>query len=134
MYKVLKCATVAWLLVLLVLNLPYFLKFSGIYIINIGKTWEKLQLAARVIVAIENPQDIIVQSARPYGQRAVLKFAQYTGAHAIAGRHTPGTFTNQLQTSFSEPRLLILTDPRTDHQVSHFEQIDSVLLYWFSYR
>ncbi|KAD6794737.1 hypothetical protein R6Q59_021354 [Mikania micrantha] len=89
---------------------------DGIYIINIGKTWEKLQLAARVIVAIENPQDIIVQSARPYGQRAVLKFAQYTGAHAIAGRHTPGTFTNQLQTSFSEPRLLILTDPRTDHQ------------------
>ncbi|KAI0523176.1 hypothetical protein KFK09_005568 [Dendrobium nobile] len=89
---------------------------DGIYIINIGKTWEKMQLAARVIVAIENPQDIIVQSARPYGQRAVLKFAQYTGAHPIAGRHTPGTFTNQLQTSFSEPRLLILADPRTDHQ------------------
>ncbi|XP_030468647.1 40S ribosomal protein SA-like [Syzygium oleosum] len=89
---------------------------DGIYIINLGKTWEKLQLAARVIVAIENPQDIIVQSARPYGQRAVLKFAQYTNTHAIAGRHTPGTFTNQLQTSFSEPRLLILTDPRTDHQ------------------
>ncbi|AQL09209.1 40S ribosomal protein Sa-1 [Zea mays] len=62
---------------------------DGIYIINLGKTWDKLQLAARVIVAIENPQDIIVQSARPYGQRAVLKFAQYTGAHAIAGRHTP---------------------------------------------
>ncbi|KAJ8554030.1 hypothetical protein K7X08_024708 [Anisodus acutangulus] len=89
---------------------------DGIYIINLGKTWEKLQMAARVIVSIENPQDIIVQSARPYGQRAVLKFAQYTGAHAIAGRHTPGTFTNQLQTSYSEPRLLILTDPRTDHQ------------------
>ncbi|GAU38082.1 hypothetical protein TSUD_318760, partial [Trifolium subterraneum] len=89
---------------------------DGIYIINLGKTWEKLQLAARVIVAIENSKDIIVQSARPYGQRAVLKFAQHTGANAIAGRHTPGTFTNQLQTSFSEPRLLILTDPRTDHQ------------------
>ncbi|KAL5073127.1 hypothetical protein RYX36_012111 [Vicia faba] len=81
-----------------------------------GKTWEKLQLAARVIIPIENPQDIIVQSTRPYGQRAVLKFAQYTGAHAIAGRHIPRILTNQLQTSFSEPRLLILTDPRTDHQ------------------
>lgn len=99
--------------------------FAGIYIINLGKTWEKLQLAARVIVAIENPQDIIVQSARPYGQRAVLKFAQYTNTHAIAGRHTPGTFTNQLQTSFSEPRLLILTDPRTDHQVI------CLLMIWF---
>ncbi|PKA62143.1 40S ribosomal protein SA [Apostasia shenzhenica] len=94
----------------------YKRRSDGIYIINLAKTWEKLQLAARVIVAIENPQDIIVQSARPYGQTAVLKFAQYTGAHPIAGRHTPGTFTNQLQTSFSEPRLLILTDPRTDHQ------------------
>ncbi|QHO30992.1 40S ribosomal protein [Arachis hypogaea] len=87
-----------------------------IYIINLGKTWEKLQLVARIIVAIENPQDIIVQSARPYGQRIVLKFAQYTGANAIAGRHTPGTFTNQKQTSYNESRLLILTDPRTDHQ------------------
>ncbi|XVE98372.1 hypothetical protein REPUB_Repub03eG0100800 [Reevesia pubescens] len=67
----------------------------GIYIINLDKTWEKLQLAARVIVAIENPQDIIVQSARPYGQRAVLKFAQHTSAHAIAGRHTPA-FTFQV--------------------------------------
>ncbi|KAL3634989.1 hypothetical protein CASFOL_022043 [Castilleja foliolosa] len=78
---------------------------DGIYIINVGKTWEKLEMAARVIVGIENPRDIIVQSASPYGQRAVLKFARYTGCHAIAGRHTPGTFTNQLQTSsFSEPR------------------------------
>ncbi|KAI3859508.1 hypothetical protein MKW98_027105 [Papaver atlanticum] len=36
---------------------------DGIYIINLGKTWEKLFVAAKVIVAIENPQDIIVQSA-----------------------------------------------------------------------
>ncbi|GAB2222195.1 hypothetical protein Drorol1_Dr00013399 [Drosera rotundifolia] len=50
------------------------------------------------------------------GQRAILKFAPDTGAQALAGRHTSGTFTNQLQTSFSEPRLLILTDPRSDHQ------------------
>jgi len=89
---------------------------DGIYIINLSKTWDKLMMAARVIVAVENPQDIVVQSARPYGQRSVLKFAQYTGAKAIAGRHTPGTFTNQVQDAFEEPRLLILTDPRTDHQ------------------
>ena len=66
---------------------------DGIYVINLGKTWDKLQLAARVIVAIENPQDVVVQSARPYAQRAVLKFAQYTGAKALAGRYTPGVPT-----------------------------------------
>ncbi|KAI3841468.1 hypothetical protein MKX03_021117 [Papaver bracteatum] len=73
-------------------------------------------MAARFIISIENPQDIIVQFARPYGQRAVLKFAHYIGTQPLTGRHTPGTFTNQMQKSFTEPRLLILTDPRTDHQ------------------
>jgi small subunit ribosomal protein SAe len=89
---------------------------DGIHIINIGQTWEKLMLAARVIVAIENPADVIAISARPYGQRAVLKFAQYTGAQALASRFTPGTFTNQITKQFREPRLLLITDPRTDAQ------------------
>lgn len=89
---------------------------DGVYIINLQKTWEKLTLAARIIATIDNPSDVCVISARPYGQRAVLKFAKYTGAQAIAGRYTPGTFTNQIQEKFMEPRLLILTDPRTDNQ------------------
>jgi small subunit ribosomal protein SAe len=89
---------------------------DGVHILNIGKTWEKLMLAARVIVAIENPEDVIALSARPYGMRAVLKFAHYTGSRSIAGRFTPGTFTNQITKQFREPRLLIVTDPRTDAQ------------------
>jgi small subunit ribosomal protein SAe len=89
---------------------------DGVHILNIGKTWEKLILAARVIVAIENPGDVIAISARPYGMRAVLKFAHYTGSQSIAGRFTPGTFTNQITKQFREPRLLIVTDPRTDSQ------------------
>merc|ERR1719199_1922784 len=89
---------------------------DGIHIIHIGKAWEKLMVAARVIVAIENPQDIVVASQRPYGSRAVLKFSQYTGAQAIAGRWTPGQLTNQITQKFLEPRLLIVTDPRTDQQ------------------
>jgi small subunit ribosomal protein SAe len=91
-------------------------KSDGVYLLNLGKTWEKLMLAARIIVAIENPEDVVAISARPYGQRAVLKFAQYTGANYVAGRYTPGTFTNQIQKKFLEPRLLVVTDPRTDHQ------------------
>lgn len=89
---------------------------DGVYVIDLSKTWEKLMLAARIIVAIENPADVCVIAARPYGQRAVLKYAQYTGAQYIAGRFTPGAFTNQIQKKFMEPRLLVLTDPRTDHQ------------------
>jgi len=91
-------------------------KSDGVYIVNLKKTWEKVQLAARAIAAIENPADVCVISARPYGQRAILKFASYTGATPVAGRFTPGTFTNQIQAAFREPRLLVVTDPRTDHQ------------------
>jgi len=94
----------------------YKCKPDGTGIINLRKTWEKLLLAARAIAAIENPADVCVISARPYGQRAVLKFAHYVGATPIAGRFTPGTFTNQIQAAFREPRLLVVTDPRTDHQ------------------
>lgn len=89
---------------------------DGLHIINLSKTWEKLIVAARIITAIENPQDVVVISARPYGQRAVLKFSQYTGAQCIAGRFTPGTFTNQITKQFKEPRLLVITDPRIDSQ------------------
>jgi len=89
---------------------------DGIHIIHLGKTWEKLMVAARIIVAIENPADIIVASQRPYGSRAVLKFSQYTGANAMAGRWMPGTLTNQITQKYLEPRLLIVTDPRTDSQ------------------
>jgi len=75
-----------------------------------------LVLAARVIVAIENPTDVVVISGRPYGQRACFKYAHYTGANFISGRFCPGTFTNQVNHRFVEPRLLIVTDPRTDYQ------------------
>jgi small subunit ribosomal protein SAe len=71
-------------------------RVDGIQIINVEKTLEKIQLAARVIVTIENPSDVICVSSRPYAQRAVLKYAQYTGAQHMAGRYTPGTFTNQI--------------------------------------
>ncbi|KAF7427874.1 structural constituent of ribosome [Pleurotus ostreatus] len=89
---------------------------DGIHILNIGKTWEKLVFAARIIATVENPNDVCVISARPYGHRAVLKYAANTGAQAIAGRFTPGSFTNYITRSFKEPRLIIVTDPRVDHQ------------------
>lgn len=95
---------------------------DGVHLIDLNKTWEKILLAARVIVAIENSSEVCAIScssssgdAKPLGQRAVLKFAKYTGATPIAGRYTPGTFTNQIG-AFREPRLLVVCDPGADHQ------------------
>ena len=38
-------------------------------IINIRKFWEKLVLAARAIVAVENPADVCAISCQPQGKR-----------------------------------------------------------------
>ena len=89
---------------------------DGVNIFDLNKTWQKLMLAARVIAGIENPSDVCCISAKSWGQRACLKFAQYTGSKAIAGRFTPGTFTNQITSKYMEPRLLVVTDPKMDHQ------------------
>jgi small subunit ribosomal protein SAe len=46
---------------------PYLWKTrpDGINVINIGKTWEKIVLAARIIVAIDNPADSMFNSKTP---------------------------------------------------------------------
>jgi small subunit ribosomal protein SAe len=92
---------------------------DGLYLLDLEKFWKKLMLAAKILVAIEHPEDICVIASRQFGQRSVLKFAHYIGATYIAGRFTPGTFTNQLTKKFMEPRILVVADPRADSQAIH---------------
>jgi len=89
---------------------------DGTNVIDMHMLWEKLILAARVIAAVQNPKDVCVCSTRLYGQRAIYKFSEVVGTVFTAGRFIPGTFTNQIQKKFMQPRVLIVTDPRTDHQ------------------
>lgn len=89
---------------------------DGVNIINIGKTWEKIVFAARIIAAISSIDEVVAVSSRTYGQRAVSKFCRHTGASPIIGRFIPGTFTNHITRTFKEPRLIIITDPRSDSQ------------------
>lgn len=98
--------------------LPYTYKRrdDGVHLINVSKTWEKLVLAARIIAAVENPHDVCVISAGESAQRAVLKYGANTGAQAIAGRFTPGNFTNYITRQFKEPRLIVVADTKADKQ------------------
>ncbi|VFV23103.1 40s ribosomal protein sa-like [Lynx pardinus] len=45
-----------------------------------------------------------------------MKFAVAIGTTPIVGCLIPGTFTNQIQAAFQEPRLLVVTDPEADYQ------------------
>jgi len=89
---------------------------GGACIINIRKLWQKIVLAARIIAAVENPEDVCVVSTKEMGHRAILKFARFVGCSSTSGRFSPGTFTNHSQHGYKEPRLIIVTDPAIDHQ------------------
>ncbi len=45
----------------------YWICFIGTSIVNVRKFWEKLLLAARAIVAVENPADVCAISCQPQG-------------------------------------------------------------------
>jgi small subunit ribosomal protein SAe len=89
---------------------------TGIHLLHLTKQWEKLMVAARIIAAIDNPSDILVVSNNDYGHRAAIKFATHLGSQYVAQKWIPGMLTNQITKKFIEPRLLIVADPRSDHQ------------------
>jgi small subunit ribosomal protein S2 len=86
-----------------------------IHLFNISKTDERIALASNFLTMYE-PQEILVVSARQYGQRPARRFAQAIGARHIVGRFIPGTLTNPRLRTYIEPRLIFVTDPQADAQ------------------
>ena len=88
---------------------------ATIHLIDVTKTDERLALAANFINQYDG-RDILVVSARQYGQRPARMFAQAIGARHIVGRFIPGTLTNPRLRTFIEPRVIFVTDPQADSQ------------------
>ncbi|KAF7683743.1 40S ribosomal protein S0 [Astathelohania contejeani] len=85
-------------------------------ILDINKMWNKLVLAARAFVSIEDPSAVLVISNKPFARRAVIKFCEMTGATPVTGRFIPGSFTNKEITGIKEPSLIIVSDTCIDKQ------------------
>ena len=96
---------------------PYVHKVreDGLRILNVNLTSEKIVEAANFLKEQE-PQDVLVVSARQYGWKPAKKFADTCGFCCIAGRFTPGRLTNPEMRTFIEPKIIILTDPAADAQ------------------
>lgn len=92
----------------------YTIRKDGIALFDVNKIYEKIQVAARIIASVD-PDSVISVSSREAGQRAVYKFSHFTKTQAVTGRWSPGMLTNQTTKKYVEPRLLIVSDPRTDY-------------------
>lgn len=89
---------------------------DSINIFDLEQTWEKMILAARTCAAIKRTESIVAISAKTFGRKPVLKFAEATSCKPYTGRFIPGSFTNTNIKGSVEPRLVIVSDPVADHQ------------------
>ncbi len=88
---------------------------EGFYLLDVSKIDERLRIAAKFLSTF-NPEKIAVVSVRVYGQKPVQMMCKYVGCKPIVGRIIPGTFTNPRLSTYIEPDVILVTDPRTDRQ------------------
>ncbi len=93
----------------------YKVRNDGLYVLDIKKTNERIRTAAKFLAQYD-PQDIVVVSARQYGQKPVRMFSKILGTLSIPGRFIPGRLTNPKIEDFIEPRVVVVTDPAADAQ------------------
>ena len=97
--------------------IPYIIQANpeGLYLFDLDITLNRIQTAARFIKKFDI-EKVIVYSGRVYATTPIEKFCELTGAKKMLGRFMPGTLTNPSLPYYSEPKLIIVSDPQVDAQ------------------
>ncbi|MFQ5919740.1 MAG: 30S ribosomal protein S2 [Thermoplasmata archaeon] len=93
----------------------YKVRTDGLYVLDIKQTDSRIRDAASFLATFD-PEEILVVAARQYGQKPARVFAETIGSKAFPGRFVPGTLTNPELPQYSEPRVIVVTDPAADQQ------------------
>ncbi len=88
-------------------------KKNNLSILDIDKTDERIKQAAQLLANYE-PEDILLVSRKANGHKAIVHFSDITGAQRIYGRFMPGSLTNPNSNEFTEPEIVLVTDPEED--------------------
>ena len=97
--------------------IPYITQASpeGLYLFDLDITLNRIETAGRFIKKFDIKK-VIVYSGRTYANTPIEKFCELTGARKMLGRFMPGTLTNPLLPYYSEPQLIMVSDPQVDAQ------------------
>ena len=88
---------------------------EGLYMLDIDITLSRIKTAAKFI-SRKDIKRVIVCSGREYASTPIEKFCECTGAIMMLRRFMPGTLTNPSLPFYTEPHLLIISDPQVDSQ------------------
>ena len=97
--------------------LPFITNTSpdGLYILDIDIVMKRIDTAITFVKKFDINR-VIVCSGRQYAKTPVEKFCEVTGAKMMFGRFMPGTLTNPSLPFYTEPHLVIISDPQVDSQ------------------
>jgi len=88
---------------------------EGLYMIDLDITLDRIQTAAKFINRFESKK-VILCSGRKIVTRAIEKFCELTNTSMMTGRFMPGTLTNPSLSYYTEPSLIVISDPQVDQQ------------------
>jgi small subunit ribosomal protein S2 len=88
---------------------------EGLYMLDVDQTLARIKTAAKFIQRLDIKK-VIVCSGREYANTPIEKFCELTGAHIMLGRFMPGTLTNPSLPFYTEPQLILVSDPEIDRQ------------------
>ena len=91
----------------------YKTRSDGLSVLNLQKIDERIRIAANLL-ANYAPEDILVVSRRENGWKPLLAFGKATGVRVYAGRYPPGILTNPKLATYTEAKVMLVTDAWPD--------------------
>ncbi len=98
----------------------------GLYVIDLTKTDERLNVAAKFLSKyVEGGSDkVIVSSVRRYGKEPVKQFCKVLGCRAITERFIPGSLTNPIIDDYiKDASVVVIVDPHADKVILREAQL-----------
>ena len=93
----------------------YRMRNDGLYVLDLRKIDERIRLAGKMLAQYA-PEEILVIASRTYSGNAASVFSSLTGIRVYQGRFIPGILTNSNRADFTEPKLLLICDPKGERQ------------------
>ncbi len=93
----------------------FHIKKNQLAVLDLNQTDERIRDAAKFLARYE-PEDILVVGRKKDARVPLNQFVDFLGSDKIAGRFMPGTLTNPNSENFTEPEVVLVTDPEEDAQ------------------
>jgi small subunit ribosomal protein S2 len=86
---------------------------DGLSVLNLKKIDERIKVAVSFLSQYE-PNEILIVCRRENGWKGLKKLHKLTGINVITGRYPPGILTNPNLDTFTEPKVIMVSDPWPD--------------------